>query len=102
MADGRPASPVAAALSAPSSSFPRDNFGQPPRFDFVYGRNLETPADALRLLCSVADDDRGARQLDKPPDMPAGGDAWIRWAPVREGILTSTEATSLIHLYVDL
>jgi hypothetical protein len=73
-----------------------------PRLDFVYGRNLETPADALRLLCSVADENRelgpSGEQRAATPDAAGGGDGWNRWTPVREGLLTSTEAAALVQL----
>lgn len=67
------------------------------RLDLV-GGNLETPADALRLLSSVADDHVPVR-----PDAPVRvdtfeGEVWNRWPPVREGLLTVTEAATLVAL----
>lgn len=66
----------------------------------MYDRNLETPADALNLLCDVAHDNR-ASELQATPLLngdDVGGDAWNCWAPVRDGMLTSHEAATLVHL----
>jgi hypothetical protein len=91
---------AAPAPARPRVTEPHLRGDGPPRLDFVYGRNLETPADALRLLCSVAGDNRAAEEQPATPEAPAGGDVWIRWPPVREGLLTSTEAALLVQLCV--
>lgn len=85
------------SMTTPGSAHPPDT--GPPRLDLVYDRNLETPADALRLLCSVADGDHTPVE-DRPPSQESvGGDLWKRWAPVREGLLTSNEAAALVGFY---
>ncbi|GMK54780.1 hypothetical protein CspeluHIS016_0113660 [Cutaneotrichosporon spelunceum] len=75
-----------------------------PRLDLV-GGNLETPADALRLLSSVSANRPAASALSALPDRAPGGEGegdgevWARWAPVREGLLTSAEASALVSFY---
>lgn len=70
-----------------------------PRLDLV-GGNLETPADALRLLSSVADDQQASVSYEAPDflDTSPEGDVWNRWPPVREGLLTANEAVTLVTL----
>ncbi|BEI80306.1 hypothetical protein CcaverHIS002_0108350 [Cutaneotrichosporon cavernicola] len=66
------------------------------RLDLV-GGNLETPADALRLLSSVSADRPAAPAFQ--PDPAFEGEVWSCWPPVREGLLTSAEASTLVALY---
>lgn len=67
----------------------------------VYDGELDKPADALRLLSSVADDrTQFSKSQDRPtpPETLSSDEVWNRWPPVREGLLTASEASSLINL----
>lgn len=69
--------------------------------ELVYGGDLETPADALRLLSSVAGDRNHMSMPRVKSPIPEGlstGDVWNRWPPVRDGLLTGTEAAILVTL----
>ncbi|KLT42269.1 hypothetical protein CC85DRAFT_328331 [Cutaneotrichosporon oleaginosum] len=72
----------------------------PPRLDLV-GGNLETPADALRLLSSVSAQQPATSEaaLAHTYDPALEGEVWNRWSPVREGLLTSGEAGALVGFY---
>lgn len=60
--------------------------------------HLETPADALRILCAAASDERAATAPPSRPFSPTDNKIWNRWEPVRDGLLTADEAKTLQSL----
>ncbi len=98
--DSTPTTPLGSSSRVPERPRyePRPD-DPPPRLDLV-GGNLETPADALRLLSSVSADRPAAPEaLSHPYEPGLEGDVWNRWPPVREGLLTASEAGALVAFY---
>lgn len=71
---------------------------RPPRSPYRTSINLEatieTPADALRVLVAAADEE--ATQAAAAP--AHHGKIWNQWEPVRDGLLTTEEARTLLSL----
>lgn len=68
-------------------------------FRFVRGENLETPADALRILRAAGDGvDTPTRYEIGTSELRSSDTSWNRWSPVREGFLTAEEAGRLLDL----
>lgn len=61
-----------------------------------FGETIETPADALRVLVAAADEESTAAAV--PHAHLGDGKIWNQWAPVRDGLLTTEEARSLLTL----
>ncbi|CAK9787158.1 unnamed protein product [Cutaneotrichosporon oleaginosum] len=73
---------------------------RPARSPYRSGINLEatieTPADALRILVAAADEE--ATQATAAP-AHRDGKIWNQWEPVRDGLLTTGEARTLLGFY---
>lgn len=62
--------------------------------------HLETPADALRILCAAANDELAVQAPPPRSSSPHDSKIWSRWEPVRDGLLTADEAAMLLSLWV--
>lgn len=61
-----------------------------------FAATIETPADALRVLVAAADEESAT--LAAPLTHQGDGKIWNQWEPVRDGLLTTEEARTLLAL----
>nr|XP_019008159.1 uncharacterized protein I206_06714 [Kwoniella pini CBS 10737]OCF46940.1 hypothetical protein I206_06714 [Kwoniella pini CBS 10737] len=82
-------------------SLPRHDNNDLGEFKFVRGERLENPADALRILCAAAEgeDSKAGDATNVSIDYTVGTGLWNQWVPVRDGLLTSDEATALLSYF---
>ncbi|BEI83827.1 hypothetical protein CcaverHIS002_0404310 [Cutaneotrichosporon cavernicola] len=86
--------------SLPSPDPGSSEASRPARSPYRSGINLEatieTPADALRVLVAAADEETS--QYTAVPTH-RDGKIWNQWEPVRDGLLTTEEARTLLAFY---
>nr|XP_019046802.1 hypothetical protein I302_03405 [Kwoniella bestiolae CBS 10118]OCF25732.1 hypothetical protein I302_03405 [Kwoniella bestiolae CBS 10118] len=70
-------------------------------FKFVRAETLENPADALRILCAAAEEENvvGREEPRQHIEHVVGTGLWNQWVPVRDGLLTADEATTLLAYF---
>ncbi|GMK58645.1 hypothetical protein CspeluHIS016_0600870 [Cutaneotrichosporon spelunceum] len=95
-----PSMPVSTSPEVDDHRAGSSEASRPTRSPYRSGINLEatieTPADALRVLVAAADEE--AAQCTAVPTH-RDGKIWNQWEPVRDGLLTTEEARTLLAFY---